>query len=65
MPYANPRADISWSSSKSEGPIALPSWRPRRSSVWPIGCQQVVNSDPTRSLASHHGALPRNLAEQG
>jgi hypothetical protein len=22
-------------------------------------CQQVVSSDPTRSLASHHGALSR------
>jgi hypothetical protein len=65
MPYANPRADISWSSSKSEGPIALPSWRLRRSSVWPIGCQQVVSSDPTRSLASQHGSLHRFFSEQG
>ena len=28
-------------------------------------CQQVVSSDPTRGLASHHSALFSNLAEQG
>jgi hypothetical protein len=28
-------------------------------------CQQVVSSDPTRSLAWHHGANSRSLAEQG
>jgi hypothetical protein len=28
-------------------------------------CQQIVSSDPTRGLASHHGALSRKLAEQG
>jgi hypothetical protein len=28
------------------------------------GCQQVVSSDPTRSLTSPHGALSCNLVEQ-
>jgi hypothetical protein len=29
----------------------------------PPTCQQIVSSDPTRCLASHHGALSRNLPE--
>jgi hypothetical protein len=31
----------------------------------PATCQQVVSTDPTPNLRSHHGALSRNLSEQG
>jgi hypothetical protein len=30
-----------------------------------LACQQVVSSDPTCSLASHHGALSGHLFKQG
>jgi hypothetical protein len=31
----------------------------------PASCQQVVSSDPIRGLASQHGALSRQLSQQG
>jgi mutator family transposase len=44
---------------------ALGAWRHAWDQLEPPTCQQIVSSDPTRDLASPHGALFRNLREQG